>query len=170
MLVLMSGSLYYGIRFLNSNNLDYDLKSEQCAKTGIFLGILGIVTGSIWAKYTWGAWWVSDAKLNGSAAALLVYFAYLVLRGSVDDETKRARIAAVYGIFAFTLMLVFIMVLPRLTDSLHPGNGGNPGFIAYDMDNSLRKVFYPAVAGWSLLAVWITDIRVRIKRILNQNT
>lgn len=169
MLILMSSSLYFGIRFLKTNNLDFDLKSEQCAKTGIFLGILGIITGSIWAKYTWGAWWVNDAKLNGAAAALLVYFAYLVLRGSVDDESRRARISAVYGIFAFTLMLVFVMVLPRLTDSLHPGNGGNPGFNAYDMDNNLRKVFYPAVVGWSLLAVWITEIRVRIKRLTNQN-
>jgi heme exporter protein C len=66
-------------------------------------------------------------------------------------------------------MLVFIMVLPRLTDSLHPGNGGNPGFNSYDLDNDLRKVFYPAVIGWSLLAVWITEIRVRIKRLALKN-
>ena len=145
MLILMSSSLFYGLRFLKTNNLDFDIKSEECAKTGIFLGILGIITGSIWAKYTWGAWWVNDAKLNGAAAALLVYFAYLVLRGSVDDEAKRARIAAVYGVFAFTLMLVFVMVLPRMTDSLHPGNGGNPGFNTYDMDSDLRMVFYPAI-------------------------
>jgi heme exporter protein C len=169
MLVMMSASLYFGIRFLQTNNLDYDLKSEQCAKTGIFLGILGLITGSIWAKYTWGAWWVNDAKLNGAAAAMLVYFAYLVLRGSVDEEIKRARIAGVYGIFAFTLMLVFIMVLPRLTDSLHPGNGGNPGFNQYDLDSDLRKVFYPAVIGWSLLAVWITEVRIRLKRISLKN-
>jgi heme exporter protein C len=165
MLVVMTGSLYYGIRFLKTNNLDFDIKSEQCAITGIFLGILGLITGSIWAKYTWGAWWVNDAKLNGAAAAMLVYLAFMVLRGSVDEEFKRARISAVYGIFAFTLMLVFIMVLPRLTDSLHPGNGGNPGFNSYDLDNSLRKVFYPSIIGWSLLAVWITEIRVRLKRL-----
>ncbi len=165
MLIMMSSSLIYGIRYLSTNNIDFDIKAEQCAITGIFLGILGLTTGSIWAKYTWGAWWVNDAKLNGAAAAMLVYLAYIVLRGSVEDEFKRARLASVYGIFAFTLMLVFIMVLPRLTDSLHPGNGGNPGFSSYDLDNNMRKVFYPAVIAWSLLAVWITEIRVRIKRI-----
>jgi heme exporter protein C len=165
MLVVMSCSLVYGILFLAKNNLEYDIKAEESAKTGIVLGILGLATGSIWARFTWGAWWVNDAKLNGAAASMLVYLAYIVLRGSVDDEHKRARLASVYGIFAFTMMLVFIMVLPRLTDSLHPGNGGNPGFNSYDLDNELRKVFYPAVIGWSLLAVWITEIRVRLKKL-----
>ena len=163
MLIMMVASLVYGIRYLRTGNFKDDIKAEKCVQTGIFLGILGILTGSIWAKFTWGAWWVNDAKLNGAAAAMLVYLAYIILRGSMDDEHKRARIAAVYSIFAFTLMIVFIMILPRLVDSLHPGNGGNPGFGAYDLDSRMRTVFYPAVIGWTLLAVWITEIRVRIK-------
>lgn len=169
MIILMMSSLVYAIRYLRNNELDLDLKSEQCAYTGIFLGILGLITGSIWAKNTWGAWWVNDAKLNGAAATMLVYLAYLILRGSLDDEHKRARLSAVYSIFAFTLMLVFIMILPRLTDSLHPGNGGNPGFSSYDLDNRMRTVFYPAVIGWTLLAVWLTEIRVRMKRYKYQH-
>jgi len=169
MIIMMLASLVYAICFLGSNDLDLDIKSEQCAYTGIFLGILGLVTGSIWAKNTWGAWWVNDAKLNGAAATMLVYLAYLILRGSLDDEHKRARLSAVYSIFAFTLMLVFIMILPRLTDSLHPGNGGNPGFSSYDLDNRMRTVFYPSVIAWSLLAAWVTEIRVRMKRLKLKN-
>jgi heme exporter protein C len=165
MLIMMTASLINGIKFLSSHKIIYDIKAEQFAITGIVLGIAGLITGSIWAKYTWGAWWVNDAKLNGAAAAMLVYFAYIILRGSIEDEFKRARIASVYGIFAFTLMLVFIMVLPRLTDSLHPGNGGNPGFSSYDLDNSLRIVFYPAVIGWTLLGLWFTQIKIRMKSI-----
>lgn len=168
MIILMGSSLVYGIKYLRSNNLDFDIKAEKCAVTGIYLGIIGLITGSIWAKNTWGAWWVNDAKLNGAAATMLVYLAYMVLRGSVDDENKRARISSVYGIFAFTMMLVFIMILPRLTVSLHPGNGGNPGFSTYDLDNTMRKLFYPAIISQTLLAVWITEILVRIKR-LSQN-
>ena len=168
MIIMMAASLIYGIKYLNTNNIDLDTKAEQCAYTGIFLGIIGILTGSIWAKNTWGAWWVNDAKLNGAAATMLVYLAYIVLRGSIDDDIKRARLSSVYGIFAFTMMLVFIMILPRLTVSLHPGNGGNPGFGAYDLDNTMRKVFYPAIIGQTLLATWITEILVRIKR-LNQH-
>jgi heme exporter protein C len=56
-------------------------------------------------------------------------------------------------------------VLPRLTDSLHPGNGGNPGFNSYDLDSRLRMVFYPAVIGWSLIGFWIADLRIRLKNI-----
>lgn len=168
MIIMMISSMSYGIRYLKNNDLDFDIKAEQCAYTGVLLGALGLITGSLWAKFTWGAWWVSDAKLNGSAATMLVYLAYIILRNSMDDDHKRARIAAVYSIFAFTLMLVFIMVLPRLTDSLHPGNGGNPGFGAYDLDARMRVVFYPAIIGWALLAAWITEIRVRIKRLQNK--
>lgn len=164
MIIMMITSLIYGIRYLQTGKIDNDTKAEQSAISGIFLGILGLLTGSLWARYTWGAWWVNDAKLNGAAATMLVYFAYIILRGSMDDEHKRARLSAVYSIFAFTLMLVFIMILPRLTDSLHPGNGGNPAFSSYDLDNKMRAVFYPAVIGWTLLAAWITDIRVRLKK------
>lgn len=169
MILLMIASLYFGIRFLRYGRWQDDVKASSCIHTGIFTGIIGLVTGSIWARFTWGAWWVNDAKLNGAAASMLVYFAYLVLRGSVEDDQKRGRIAAVYSIFSFTLLLVFIMVLPRLTDSLHPGNGGNPGFSGYDLDSNLRTVFYPAVVGWTLLAAWITelDIRRRIHRHIN---
>ncbi|MFM2206254.1 MAG: cytochrome c biosis protein CcsA [Bacteroidota bacterium] len=168
MIILMIASIFFGIRFLRQNDHKDDVRASSCIHTGMLFGIIGLVTGSLWARFTWGAWWVNDAKLNGAAASMLVYFAYLVLRGSVDDEQKRARIAAVYSIFSFTLMLVFIMILPRLTDSLHPGNGGNPAFSQYDLDSRMRTVFYPAVIGWTLLGAWITEIDIR-RRILHLN-
>jgi heme exporter protein C len=59
-------------------------------------------------------------------------------------------------------MVPLLFILPRLSDSLHPGNGGNPGFNAYDLDNNLRKVFYFAVMGWTLLGYWMATIAVRL--------
>jgi len=170
MIIMMSAGLIYGIRYLSTGRIEFDTKARECSITGVFLGILGVMTGSLWAKYTWGAWWVNDAKLNGAASAMLVYFAYFILRGSIEDEIKRARIASVYGVFAFILMLVFIMVLPRMTDSLHPGNGGNPAFSQYDLDSTMRTVFYPAIIAWALLAAWITDIRIRINKLNNSDS
>jgi heme exporter protein C len=96
---------------------------------------------------------------------MLMYMAYLILRGSFDDEQRRSRISAVYNIFAFAVFVPLIFIVPRLTDSLHPGNGGNPAFGKYDMDNNVRMVFYPAVIGFTLLGVWITELRVRLRRI-----
>ena len=92
---------------------------------------------------------------------------YFILRFSVEDEYKRARISAVYNVFAFVMMNVFIMILPRLTDSLHPGNGGNPAFGKYDLDNNMRMVFYPAVIGWILFSYWLFELKNRISVIKN---
>ncbi|MBL4708987.1 MAG: cytochrome c biogenesis protein CcsA [Flavobacteriales bacterium] len=169
MIFLFLMSVVNSIKNLSSNELKYDIRAKELVNTGIIFGILGTITGSIWAKFTWGAWWVNDVKLNGSAITMLIYLAYVVLRGSLDDEQKRARIAAVYNIFAFVLLLVFIGILPRMTDSLHPGNGGNPGFNNYDLDNNMKLVFYPAVLAWILLGWWIASLKIRMSN-LKQNS
>jgi heme exporter protein C len=124
----------------------------------------------IWAKFTWGAYWVNDPKLNGAAVTLLIYFAYLILRGSLEEEQKRAKVSAVYNIFAYVMLLVFLMIWPRMNgvDSLHPGNGGNPAFSSYDLDSNMRLVFYPAIIGWTLIGVWMMTLRVRIRKIQQQ--
>jgi heme exporter protein C len=162
MMTLLLVSVIYGIRYLNKGDIKNDIIAREAAHTGVAMGIIGLITGSLWARYTWGTWWTSDTKLNGAAITMLIYFAYFVLRGSVEDENKKARLSAVYSIFAFVMMIVFIMILPRMQDSLHPGNGGNPGFSKYDLDSKMRMVFYPAIIGWILLGVWIMNVRIRL--------
>lgn len=165
MIFILSVSVWNSVRFLSGFEQKYDVIALEAAKAGTFLGILGILTGSLWAKYTWNAWWANDPKLNGAAITLLFYFAYFILRSSLEDEKKRARISAIYNIFSFVMLIVFLLVYPRLSDSLHPGNGGNPGFNSYDLDNNMRKVFYPAVIGWCIFAYWLTEIGVRLKKV-----
>ena len=166
----MGYSVVYAIKHLAKNDLQSDLISDQAAQTGLFLSLPGLLTGCMWAKFTWGTWWTfEDPKLNGVAIAVLIYLAYFILRSSMTDELKRARVAAVYNIFAFVMMFVFIMILPRLTDSLHPGNGGNPAFGKYDLDNNMRMVFYPAIIGWILLSLWILDIKNRLAKLSYQH-
>ncbi len=169
MIIHMIVTIIYSIRYLAGGKIQYDLKAEQYAITGMVFGIAGLITGMIWARFTWGAFWVNDTKLNGAAAAMLMYAAYFILRQSTEDDTKRAKLSAVYLVFAFPLMMAFIYILPRMTDSLHPGNGGNPAFGQYDLDNQMRLVFYPAILGWTLLGVWITSIRIRIKKLWNSH-
>jgi heme exporter protein C len=162
MLFLMAVSLIFSIKTLAGNTMVNDTKAYDAALIGFFLSIPGIATGSLWAKFTWGTWWTfQDPKLSGVAISILIYLAYFILRSSVEDENKKAKISAVYNIFAFVMMNVFIMVLPRLTDSLHPGNGGNPAFGKYDLDNNMRLVFYPAIIGWILFGYWLYEIKNR---------
>jgi heme exporter protein C len=154
-------SSYHAIRYLRNPSPETDRKSVGFAHAGTAFGLLGIFTGMMWATYTWGTPWHGDPKQNGSAITLLVYLAYFVLRGSVDNHEQRARLSAVYNIFAFAAMIPLIFIIPRLQDSLHPGSGGNPGFNMYDLDNSMKPVFYPAVVAWILVGLWIANMRIK---------
>lgn len=165
MVLLYLISVYYAILYLRNPLRSYDLKSVEFANAGTVFGVLGMVTGMLWANYTWGSPWHGDPKQKGAAIALLVYLAYFVLRGSLENEEQRARLSSVYNIFAFAAMIPLIFIIPRLEDSMHPGNGGNPGFNAYDLDSRMRLVFYPAVLAWFLIGVWIASLRVRVRSI-----
>lgn len=175
MMILFIISVVHAVKYLRTSDLKYDNLSRQYAVVGIVFGMLGYATGAIWASYTWadpnnpayaslGAI-LKEPKLIGAAIALLIYFAYLVLRGSVNDIDGRARISAVYNIFAFALLFPSIWIIPRLLDSLHPGGQGNPALNPKDIDARMRIVFYPAVIGWTLLGVWITTLKVRLHNI-----
>ncbi len=168
MMILMAISMVYSIKTLSNPLSKNDEIAAETANIGLFFGILGLVTGMIWAQFTWGAFWVNDVKTNGTAITLLIYFAYLVLRGSIEDSEKKARISAVYNIFAFVMLILFLGILPRVNDSLHPGNGGNPAFGNYDMDNTMRMVFYPSIIGYLLLGLWLVDNRIRLRKINEQ--
>ncbi len=161
MVIIMATSAFYAIKFLQKNDIKYDFYSESCARVGLLFGVLGLITGMLWAKYTWGAYWSGDPKQNVSAIGILIYAAYIVLRGSINDDYQRARVGGIYNILAFSAFIPLIFVLPRLTDSLHPGNGGNPGFNIYDVDNRMRLIFYPAVIAWTMLGFWIINLRYR---------
>jgi heme exporter protein C len=163
MVLLFLISCAEAIRYLRTGRPEHEVTSAIFAGTAMAFGVLGLVTGMIWANYTWGSPWHGDPKQNMAAIAMLVYVAYFILRGSVTNPDQRARLSAVYNIFAFCTMIPLLFIIPRLTDSMHPGNGGNPGFNAYDLDSGMRWVFYPAVVGWFLLGVWITTLRWRLK-------
>ncbi|QIX62132.1 ABC transporter permease [Hymenobacter lutimineralis] len=162
MTIILLTSVVFSIRYLRNPSPRLDTLSHGFAQTGILMGLVGLATGSLWARFTWGTWWTNDPKLNGAAIAMLIYGAYLVLRSSFADDQQRARVSAIYNIFAFAAAMPLFFILPRLTDSLHPGAGGNPAFAKYDLDSNMRLVFYPAVIGWTLLGVWITQLSVRL--------
>lgn len=168
MFFLMIMSVVQSIRYLAKGEQRIDNSAANSAKVGVVFCILGLVTGSIWARFTWGAWWVDDPQLNGAMVTFLIYVAYLILRRSIDDDEKKGRISAVYNIFAFVMLVVLLMILPKFTESLHPGKGGTPAFSSYDLDSSLRPIFYPAVVGWIIFGYWVYSIKQRLSKIENR--
>jgi heme exporter protein C len=165
MILMLTASVWYAVKYLRTNEFDNDIISAELTNTALIYGLMGYATGAIWGNYTWGDPLPKDPKLLATATGMLVYMAYWVLRGSFRDEQQRARISSIYNIFAFSLFIPLIIILPRLTDSLHPGNGGNPGFKIYDSEGRMKLVFYPAVIGWTLLGVWISTLRIRLRRL-----
>ncbi|WP_332732395.1 cytochrome c biogenesis protein CcsA [Flavihumibacter sp.] len=169
MMIFFIISLVNSVRYLRNGDLRYDTYSVEYANIGILFGILGLVTGMIWANYTWGKPWSNDPKQIGAAIALLIYFAYMVLRNSLVDPDKRAKISAVYNIFAFAMLFPTLWIIPRLVESLHPGGMGNPALNTNDIDSRMRTLFWPvAVPAWTLLGVWITTLRIRFKLLEEQ--
>jgi len=165
MFALLIASVVYSIRYLRFFREEDDQKAMSLVSVGILYGCLGLLTGAVWAKNTWGAYWSWDVKQNMAAIAVLLYFAYNVLRGSFDDQEKRARLSAVYNIFAFAAMIPLIFVIPRMTDSLHPGNGGNPAIGSQDLDNTMRMIFYPACIGFIFIGFWMSDLYFRYVKL-----
>lgn len=164
MVFLLIGSVVYSVIYLMKGKREFDLKASSLVLVGIVYGILGLVTGAIWARYTWGKFWSWDIKQNMAAIAVMIYVAYLLLRQSIEDPERKARISAAYAIFAFVAFIPLIFILPRMQDSLHPGAGGNPALGSDDLDNTMRMVFYPAVIGWALIGWWIAELTYRIRR------
>jgi heme exporter protein C len=171
MITLFIFSVVHSIIYLRTFNLKNDLYARNFAVVGIVFGLLGYATGTIWMSYTWAdpnnpgysfSSIAREPKLIGAAIALLVYFAYLVLRDSISDMDKRARVSAVYNIFAFALLFPSIKIIPDALPSLHPGGENNPALDFRDSSGTMKVVFYPAVIGWILLGLWISTIRIRI--------
>jgi heme exporter protein C len=164
MMIFFIISVVYSVRYLRHNKPVDDVHAVEFARTGIVFGLMGLLTGSVWAKYAWGAFWSNDPKQLGAAIALLIYLAYFVLRNSLTDIDKAARISSVYNIFAFSMLFPTIWIIPRLVESLHPGGMGNPAFNTKDIDSRMRLIFdLGAIPGWTLLGVWISSLRIRLK-------
>lgn len=165
MFAMFTTSFVYSIKYLNSPATSFDIKAEAAARVGMAFGVCGLLTGSLWARFTWGTWWTfAEPKMNLAALAMMIYVAYFVLRSAFDDEEKRAKISAVYNIFAVTTVPFLLYVVPRQLTSLHPGADGNPAFSEITAPE-LRIILYPAMLGFIALSFWIYDILHRFKTV-----
>jgi len=114
-------TLIAGIAYLRSGERTWDIVGLSSAEIGVTFTAMAVITGSIWAKPTWNAWWPwqQEPRLVLVTILLLIYMAYFMLRASLQDEEQRARFAAVYGILAFaSVPLTFLSI--RWWQRLHP--------------------------------------------------
>jgi heme exporter protein C len=157
-------SLYFGVKYLKNKDLTYDVKSLASLQLGLMFCLLATISGSIWAKFAWGSFWHWDPRETSIFILLLIYGALLVLRSSLDDAEKKAKLTAVYSIFAFFTTPFFVFIMPRITDSLHPGSAGDNNLgpvVEFKMNLNMTIVFYISLIAFSLLFYWLWNLNYR---------
>lgn len=137
-------------QYLRTRERKYDWMSACSAQLGICFCLLATVSGAIFAKLTWGAFWNWDPRQTTVFTLLLLYGAYLALRTAIEDEIKRAAVSAVYALLSFVTVPFLVFIIPRMYFSLHPEPVLNSaGKVA--MEPIMLYVLLAAVAGVSVL-------------------
>lgn len=151
-------STVYGILFLRRRSFDDDAKAYAAARLGFIFCLLAAITGSIWAKFTWGAFWHWDPRETSIFILLLIYGAFFALRSAVEDETKRAELSSVYLTLAFLTVPFFVFIMPRIMTGLHPGSAddSNSGpVVDFNMSTNMLMVFFYGLFVFTLLFFWM---------------
>jgi heme exporter protein C len=158
-------SMVYSIRYLVKKSPAEDDKAAVAASLGLMFCVLAAITGSVFAKVTWGSFWNWDPRETSIFLLLLIYFAYFALRNAVEVEEKRAALAAVYAIFAFITVPFLIFVVPRIMPSLHPENSIVDKNLKFQMTAPVASIFFTSLAVFGALFVWLFDLGRRVARI-----
>ncbi|EGO65650.1 cytochrome c biogenesis protein [Acetonema longum] len=148
---------WWACRYLKSGEGQDDQKSAAAALLGFVFCLLATVSGAVFAKLTWGAYWNWDPRQTTIFVLLLIYGAYLVLRASLEDEDVRARISSVYALLSVVTVPFLVFVIPRFYASLHPepiiNRAGN-----LDMDPVMLYVLLAAVIACSGIFFWLVSL------------
>jgi heme exporter protein C len=135
--------------------------------------VLATITGAIWARFNWGVFWNWDPKQTSIFLVLLIYAAYFLLRGSIEDPERRARLSSVYSILGFVAAMMLFFILPRLLPGLHPGssddvNAGPLLSLKSDALNpTMNLVFGLSLFSFTLVFFWLTNLRVRVGKLMD---
>ncbi len=162
---------WYAVRFLGKigrDGMDFaaadDMKCATAMELGLLFSILTTVTGSVFSHMEWTLYWNWDPRQTSILVICLIFAAYVVLRGAIDDPERRARLSSAYALVAIVPGMFLIWVLPRIVFTLH--GGANSAVIQGGLGGNYRMVMYglalPAFIG---LFVWLFQLRVRILKL-----
>ncbi len=161
-------SMIYSVMYLKTKELKNDDRAAEAARLGLIFCFLATITGSIFAKVTWGSFWNWDPRETSIFILLLIYGAYFALRGAVEIEEKKAALSAVYAIFAFLTVPFLIFVLPRMVPSLHPADAIVDENMKFTMGTGVRAIFFTSLAVFTALFIWLFNLGRRLN-ILERN-
>ena len=151
----------YSLVYLVRRDDRSDAIAHAAVRLGLLFAILTLVTGSIFAKIMWGAYWNWDPRQSSYLLLIFLYAAYLFLRAAIDDPERGARIGAAYALFEAVLMPFLVFVVPRVTESLHPQTVINrEGRIL--MDTPTKTIFFAGLLGFTAIFLWLLELETRL--------
>ena len=153
-------SAWWAAAYLRKGSQRGDALSAGSAKIGLIFVLLATVSGAIFSKMTWGAYWNWDPRQTTIFVLLLIYGAYLTLRSAIPGAERRARVTAVYALFSFLTVPFLVFIIPRLYFSLHPSPVIN-GSGSIDMDPVMLAVLLAALLDATLIYFWLLFRGVR---------
>jgi len=145
------------IAYLRSRRPWWDHVARAGAEVGLVLAVLALLSGSVWARHSWGVWWTWDPRLTTTLVMCFVYAGYLALRGLELPQQRKSTICAVVGIVAF-LDVPLVFVSARLWRSIHPAVFASEGG---GLEPEMRLTVLACVASFGLLWLAFTALRVR---------
>jgi len=146
----------YGVAWLLKRNPKSDAFSLAFAEVGFAFGIIALVTGSVWAKINWNAYWSWDPQQIGIVATLMTYAALFSLRGATEDEARRRNAWAVFAILGVIAAIFWTFVFRHLMPSLHPSQ------TLTQSDPTFKWALRFNIIGVALLMTWVAQVRVRL--------
>lgn len=158
-------SMIFSIRYLKTRDLNFDDRAVEAARLGFIFCLLATVTGAIFAKVTWGAYWNWDPRQTSVFVLLLIYGAYFALRGAVEVEERRASLSGVYSIFAFVTVPFLIFVIPRMVPSLHPDDSIIDENLKFTMGGQVLVIFLSSLTLFSALYFWMFNLGKRTQQV-----
>ena len=143
-----AGGAWKALRHLWKRDPRADLESYVCIHQGIIFGAMVLLTGSIWARISWGHWWVwGEDELVLFLILYLFYCAYFMLRFSVDPGPQRANLSAVYALFGVVLIPVSFAAIRLANEFLHP---------------RVFKLDGPQFGGWILVTYLVAQVAMLV--------
>ena len=152
------------VLYLRRKELLYDVKASSAAELGTLFCILATITGSIFAKMTWGSFWNWDPRQTSILILLLIYGAYLALRSAVGEPERKAALSSVYCIFAFPAAVFLVFATPRVYQSLHPADSIIDASGRIQMPAPILVTFLASLVCFTLIFVWMHRLQIAIGR------
>ncbi len=167
-------ALLSGIAYLIKPSRTWDTIAVGSVEIGLVFTSMTIVSGSVWGRPAWNTWWIWSPRLTSITVLWLVYVAYFMLRGAIEDEDKRGRFAAVYVIAGFvTVIITFLSI--RLFRDIHPVIIGEAGeaaeglqeFSGIDSAKMVISLNVSVLTFTVLYLAWLAN-RLRLQRMMDE--